>query len=85
MCTYLTISEPIEGSAKGPGGPWMGVATATVYLDHPVHAMADHTVNIDLADPARGPGARIGIELTLASARTLVDALQTVLAAGLAT
>ena len=80
MCTYSTAQETIEGSAKGPGGDWLRVSRATVYFDHPVHAMADHTVNIDLADPSRGPGARVGLELTADSARRLVALVQEALA-----
>lgn len=70
----------MEGSAKGPGGAWFPVTSATVYFDHPVHAMALHTVNIDLADPARGSSARVALELTVASARALVDAIEGALA-----
>jgi len=80
VCTYSTAQETIEGSAKGPGGDWLRVSRATVYFDHPVHAMADHTVNIDLADPSRGPGARVGLELTADSARRLVALVQEALA-----
>ena len=80
MCTYATVQEAVEGSAKGPGGTWMRVSDATVYYDHPVHAMAEHTLNIDLADPRQGPAARIAIELTADSARRLVNAIEAALA-----
>jgi hypothetical protein len=80
MCTYATVSEQVEGSAKGPGGQWFAVTDATVYYDHPVHAMAEHTLNIDLADPSRGPGARVAVELTRDSATRLVRAIQEALA-----
>jgi len=79
MCTYETASEQVQGSAKGPGGEWFHVSRATVYFDHPVHAMVAHSLNIDLADPAKGPDVRIGIELTAASARALVEAIDAVL------
>jgi hypothetical protein len=81
MCTYATMQADIAGSAKGPGGPWFHVTDATVYFDHPVHAMAEHTLNIDLADPAKGPTARVAVELTAASARELVLAIEAALAA----
>ena len=80
MCTYATVSEQVDGSAKGPGGHWFHVTDATVYYDHPVHAMADHTLNIDLADPSRGPGARLAVELTRDSATRLVRAIEAALA-----
>jgi hypothetical protein len=79
MCTYATIGVGIDGSAKGPNGNWFHVTDATVYFDHPVHAMADHALNIDLADPAKGPSARVAVELTAASARHLVTAIQAAL------
>ena len=79
MCTYATVRADVDGSAKGPGGAWFHVTDATVYFDHPVHAMAEHTLNIDLADPAKGPGARVALELTAASARELVMAIEAAL------
>ncbi|HKC29541.1 MAG TPA: DUF6295 family protein [Jatrophihabitans sp.] len=76
----MTVTTPVEGSGKGPDGSWFKVTGATVYFDHPVHAMAEHTLNIDLAAPAKGPSARIALELTAQSARELVEAIQQALA-----
>lgn len=81
MCTYDTVRVQVDGSGKGPGGQWLHVSDATVYFDHPVHAMADHTLNIDLSNQAKDPAARIALELTAESARQLVDAIQAALAA----
>ena len=81
MCTYTTFQTPVDGSAKGAGGSWLHVDQATVYFDHPVHASAEHTLNIDLSDPAKGPSARVAIELSAASARDLVTAINAALAA----
>jgi hypothetical protein len=78
MCTYLTEKVSISGSGKGPVG-WFSVTDATVYFDHPVHAPAEHTLNIDFIDPAAGPSARVAVELTAASARELVKAIQATL------
>jgi Family of unknown function (DUF6295) len=79
MCTYATVKTAVDGSAKGPGGSWFHITDGTVYFDHPVHAMAEHTLNIDFADPRTGPGARVAVELTAASARELVSAIQAAL------
>jgi hypothetical protein len=79
MCTYVTVKTAIDGSAKGPAGSWFHVTDGTVYFDHPVHAMAEHTLNIDFADPGTGPAARVAVELTAASARDLVKAIQAAL------
>ena len=78
MCTYVTETLPLTGSAKADG-TWFRLQDATVYFDHPVHALADHTLNIDLARPGAGPGARIGVELTAESARTLATTILAVL------
>lgn len=81
MCTYTTVKDVVDGSAKGPNGSWFHVTDVTVYFDHPVHAMAEHTMNIDFANPAKGPSARVALELTAESARTLIAALQEAFAA----
>jgi hypothetical protein len=75
MCTYLTETIKITGSGKGAEG-WFSVSDASVYFDHPVHAMAEHTLNIDFRNPARGPAARVAVELTAESARELARAIQ---------
>jgi hypothetical protein len=79
MCTYATVKTAIDGSAKGPAGSWFHVTNGTVYFDHPVHALAEHTLNIDFADPQKGPSARVAVELTATSARELVTAIQAAL------
>ncbi len=80
MCTYITELVTIEGSGKGTAG-WFDLTDASVYVDHPVAAQADHTLNIDFRNPARGPAARVAVELTAASALALVDAIHAALAA----
>jgi Family of unknown function (DUF6295) len=79
MCTYETETIDVRGSGKG-GQDWFSVMTATVYFDHPVHATAaEHTLNIDLLNPDKGPGARIAMELDPASAWMLAKAILTML------
>ena len=81
MCTYTTERVDLAGSSgKGPDG-WFALTTATVYFDHPVHAPAEHTLNIDFLNPGRGPSARVAVELSAASARALVRAIEAALAA----
>jgi uncharacterized protein DUF6295 len=80
MCTYLTETLDVEGSGKGPAG-WFGLSQATVYFDHPQHAAAEHTLNIDFLNPGQGPSARVAVELTAASARALAAAIESALAA----
>jgi hypothetical protein len=78
MCTYLTEKIKITGSGKGATG-WFGVSDASVYFDHPVHAAAEHTLNIDFLNPANGPSARVAVELTAESARALAQAIEATL------
>jgi hypothetical protein len=80
MCTYTTEKIDITGSGKGAAG-WFALSDATVYFDHPVHAMAEHTLNIDFRNPGKGPSARVAVELTAESARALVSAIEAALAA----
>jgi Family of unknown function (DUF6295) len=79
MCTYATVKTTLLGSAKGPASSWFRVTDGVVYFDHPVHAPAEHTLNIDFTNPAEGPSARVAVELTAASARELVEAIQAAL------
>jgi hypothetical protein len=79
VCTYQTEQISITGSGKGASG-WFGLTEATVYFDHPVHAMAEHTLNIDFRNPGRGPSARVAVELTAESARELAKAIEAALA-----
>jgi hypothetical protein len=74
MCTHYTEHVVLSGSGKGPSG-WFSLSQASVYFDHPVHAAADHTVNVDFINPGIGPAARVAVELDAGSARALAEAL----------
>lgn len=74
MCTYETRQLRISGSGKGSAG-WFRLTDASVYLDHPVHATPEHTLNIDFLRPADGPAARVAVELDPVSARDLAHAI----------
>ena len=79
MCTYLTEKVNVTGSGKGSAG-WFTLSEASVYFDHPVHAPAEHTLNIDFLNPGNGPSARVAVELSAESARALAEAIQATLA-----
>lgn len=78
MCTYVTEQSATAGSGKGAAG-WFPLTSTTVYFDHPVHAQADHTLNLDFVNPDRGASARVAVELTADSAVGLVAAIARVL------
>ncbi len=74
MCTYQTERLALSASAKTPNG-WMTMTDAIVYFDHPVHYLAEHALMIDVLCPARGPAARVALELNPQSARELAEAI----------
>jgi hypothetical protein len=74
MCTYQTETVTVRGSGKGIPS-WFPLTEATVYYDHPQHAAAEHTLNLDFLNPERGPSARVAVELTVESARALAAAI----------
>ena len=74
MCTYQTEQLKVRGSGKGAGG-WFPLAEASVYFDHPVHAPAGHTLNIDFLNSGRGASARVAVELDPGSARQLAASI----------
>jgi hypothetical protein len=74
MCTYRTERVAMDGSGKGAAG-WFTLTDATVYFDHPVHAPMAHSLNVDFLNPSAGPSARVGVELTVQSARALATAI----------
>ena len=78
MCTYITEKISATGSGKGASG-WFRLSEASAYLDHPAHALADHTLNIDFLNPSQGPSARVAVELTADTARDLVRAIDAAL------
>jgi len=79
MCTMIVNQVEIEGSGKGTGG-WFSVRQANVSYDHPFNAPLEHALNIDFVNEAQGPGARVAVELSVESARTLVETINAVLA-----
>ena len=81
MCTWLNYKAPILAHGKG-AGEWLALTKANVYYDHPVSAPLDHALIIDFVNEAAGPAARVSVELSAASARALVAAVQEALASG---
>ena len=79
MCTMIVNQAVIIGSGKGADG-WFEVRQVSVSYDHPYHVPLEHALNIDFVNEAEGPGARVAVELTLESARQLVQTIQEVLA-----
>ena len=81
MCTWITEQATISGSGKGAIG-WFSLNQANVYFDHPFHAPLDHALTIDFVNANMGPEARIAVELTPDSARSLIQAIEAALSSG---
>ena len=79
MCTMIAQQIEIDGSGKGGSG-WFDLRQANVSYDHPYHVPLEHALNIDFVDMARGPSARVAVELDAASARALAETILAVLA-----
>jgi hypothetical protein len=79
MCTMIATQITIAGTGKAGNG-WFVLREANVSYDHPFDAPFDHALNIDFVNESLGPGARVAVELDVASARKLVDTITAVLA-----
>jgi hypothetical protein len=79
MCTMIVTQVSVAGSGKGSDG-WFTLREANVSYDHPFNAPFEHALNIDFVNEALCPGARVAVELDVEAARTLVAAINAVLA-----
>ncbi len=80
MCTMISMQTQIKGSGKGTEG-WFSVSQANVGYDHATHAQLDHALLLDFVNPALGAGARVAVELDIASGKALIEQLQAAIAA----
>ena len=80
MCTSIVEIVGADGAGKGVDG-WFALTHSVVSYDHPHHALLEEAITIDFVNDALGPGARVAVELTLASAKALNDALTRAIAA----
>ena len=78
MCTMIVQQVEIEGSGKGTAD-WFPLRQANVSYDHPFDAPLEHALNIEFVNEAQGSGARVAVELSVESARTLVETILAVL------
>ena len=76
---YIAQKLPASGSAKGATG-WFKLDQVYVSFDHPDHIDVEHALNLDFVNEAKGPGARVAVELTPASARHLAESILAALA-----
>lgn len=78
MCTHIAESTVIQGMGKGPDG-WFEVTRATVGYDHTSHSVEEHALLLDFTNYDVGVGARVALEIDLASGRALLAQLTEVI------
>ena len=74
MCTSIIEIVPAAGMAKR-GDEWFSLTRTVVAYDHARHAPLGDVITLDFVNTELDPGARAGIELSLASAKELRAAL----------
>ena len=80
MCTSIIEVIGADGMAKRED-QWFSLTHAVVAYDHARHAPLGDVVTLDFVNMGLEPGARAGIELTLARAKELRAALDRAIAA----
>jgi hypothetical protein len=81
VCTGNVHSAKMTGAGKGQEG-WFALDKATVTYDCSYHTSMPVGLNIDFFNEKMGPGARVAVELSPASAMGLVHAIMESLAKG---
>ena len=81
MCAGSVEMTEVTGSGKGAQG-WFPLRRAQVVYDHPYHAQLEEALIIDFVNPERGAGARVSVEMSAESARSLMKTMQAALDAG---
>jgi hypothetical protein len=80
MCTMISVQTPISGAGRGAAG-WFPVTQANVGFDHATHTQAEHALLLDFVNPELGVGARVALEMNIASGKALIEKLQSAIAA----
>ena len=80
MCTTISNTTSVSGAGKGTQG-WFDVVQATVAFDHASHGAAEHALLLDFTNYELGTGARVALELDLASGKVLLEQLRGVIEA----
>ena len=69
----IASSTRVTGGGKGAQG-WFPVTQAIVGYDHATYLQ--HALLLDFVNPELDPGARVGVELNIASGKALIAQLQ---------
>jgi uncharacterized protein DUF6295 len=75
MCSYITETTELTGSAKSADG-WTKLSRAVIYVDHPYFTSLEQTLNVDLVTESGSTRKRLALELSLESAEELIACMQ---------
>ena len=75
MCTMLALKTPVTGGGKAAQG-WFPVSQANVGYDHTAYMQKEHALLLDFVNPDLDPGARVAVELDIASGKALIAQIQ---------
>jgi Family of unknown function (DUF6295) len=84
VCTTISQTTRVHGAGRGAAG-WFQIDQATVAFDHATHTGAEHALLLDFANYELGPGARVAVEMDLASGRAFLEQLRAAIEAAEAT
>jgi len=62
-------------SGKGSAG-WFPISQGNVGYDHATHSQLDHALLLDFVNPNMGVGARVAVEMDIASGKALIAKIQ---------
>jgi hypothetical protein len=71
----IASSTAVSGGGKGAQG-WFPITQAIVGYDHPTYLQHEHALLLDFVNPDLDPGARVAVELDIASSKVLIAQLQ---------
>ena len=71
----ISMQTAVAGSGKGATG-WFPISQANVGYDHATHSQFEHALLLDFVNPGLGVGARVAVELDIASGKALIAQLQ---------
>ena len=74
MCTGLVQRAKVTGAGKAADG-WFELEELSVAYDCTYHTSMPQGINIDFFNEKEGPGKRVAVELSPASAMELVHAI----------
>ena len=85
MCTSISHTDRDHRRRQGGRGAGSPCNQATVAFDHATHSGAEHALLLDFANYDLGTGARVALEMDLASGKALLEQLRIAIEAAEAT